>query len=221
MKGVKFQVENQMRIAVVGVGAVGGYFGGRLAVAGEDVAFKAAPGRIKHLGVEPFIAVGELDNHSSERVAGLVRTFKDAGIAAGNPPDIHSSIWRKFLFVTPVGGIGAITRSPIGVVRSLPETREMLLTGMREICAVARARGINLPPDAVEKTMAFLDGMPEDATSSMQRDIMEGRPSELESQNGAVVRIGRNVGVETPLHQFVYSSLLPMEISARGRSAAL
>jgi 2-dehydropantoate 2-reductase len=49
----------------------------------------------------------------------------------------------------------------------------------------------------------------------MQRDVMAGRPSELESQNGAVVRLGREVGVATPLHAFIYHSLIPMELQAR------
>ena len=50
----------------------------------------------------------------------------------------------------------------------------------------------------------------------MQRDVMAGRPSELEAQNGSVVRLGRAVGVETPLHAYIYYSLLPLELRARG-----
>ncbi|MFO7741708.1 MAG: ketopantoate reductase C-terminal domain-containing protein, partial [Anaerolineae bacterium] len=61
-----------------------------------------------------------------------------------------------------------------------------------------------------------IDGLPPDGTASMQRDVMAGRPSELESQNGAVVRLGREAGVETPLHAFIYASLLPQELRARG-----
>lgn len=49
----------------------------------------------------------------------------------------------------------------------------------------------------------------------MQRDIMEGRPSELEAQNGAVLRLGREVNVETPIHSFLYHCLLPAELKAR------
>ncbi len=60
-----------------------------------------------------------------------------------------------------------------------------------------------------------MDNLPPDATASMQRDILEGRPSELESQNGAVVRLGDAAGVDTPLHRFIYSTLLPLELRAR------
>jgi 2-dehydropantoate 2-reductase len=63
--------------------------------------------------------------------------------------------------------------------------------------------------------MALIDGLPPEGTASMQRDVMAGRPSELESQNGAVVRLGQEVGVATPLHAFIYHSLIPMELQAR------
>ena len=87
--------------------------------------------------------------------------------------------------------------------------------GLNEIMAVARARGIVLPGDAMQKTMAMFDGLSPQSTSSMQRDVLEGRPSELEAQIGAVVRLGREVGVAIPLHTFIYTSLLPLESRAR------
>ncbi|MEE8315447.1 MAG: ketopantoate reductase C-terminal domain-containing protein, partial [Syntrophobacteria bacterium] len=80
----------------------------------------------------------------------------------------------------------------------------------------ARARNIDLPESVKDKTMEFIDRMPPEATVSMQRDIMNGRPSELEIQNGAVVRLGQEAGVETPVNSFIYHSLLPMELRARG-----
>lgn len=179
------------------------------------VAMKVGPNRIKHIGVDPFIAVGELDNHKSDRVATLVRTLQSAGIAAKNPTDIHVSIWNKFLFIAPVSGVGTVTRVPLGALRSVSQTRELVVRAMHEVHAVSAAKGVTLARDAVDKTMAFLDGMPPESTSSMQRDIMEGRPSELESINGALVRIGRLLGVATPINQFIYASLLPMETEAR------
>jgi 2-dehydropantoate 2-reductase len=126
----------------------------------------------------------------------------------------------KFLFIAPVSGIGAVTRSPIGVIRSLPETRKLLVQAMEEVRSLADAKGIPLSGEAVDRTMAFLDGMPREATASMQRDILEGRPSELEAINGAVVRLGRAARVETPLHGFIYASLLPVETEARRNSTA-
>lgn len=178
------------------------------------VALKVAPNRIKHIAVEPFIALGELDNRQSDRSAALVQTLQSAGIAAKNPPDIHVSIWNKFLFIAPVSGVGAVTRAPLGALRSVPETRELVRRAMKEVYAVAIAKGVKLANDAVDKTMAFLDGMLPEATSSMQRDIVQGRPSELEAINGAVVRIGQDLGIDTPVNQFIYASLLPLEAKA-------
>jgi 2-dehydropantoate 2-reductase len=133
------------------------------------------------------------------------------------PSDIHAALWMKFLFITPCSGIGALTRAPIGVWRRLPETRQMSEQAVHEVLAVAHARGIVLPADALHTTLGRLDSVSPEATASMQRDIMAGRPSELEAQIGAVVRLGQAAGVATPLHAFIYGSLLPMERRARGQ----
>ena len=83
------------------------------------------------------------------------------------------------------------------------------------INAVARAHQISLSDGVIEKTMDFADSLAPSATTSLQRDIADGRPSELEAWNGAVVRSGNEVGVATPLHEFTYHSLLPLELRAR------
>jgi 2-dehydropantoate 2-reductase len=179
------------------------------------VAFVVEPGRIRHQGVEPFVALGELDNHRSERVERLAAAFADAGVDTKVSPDIQSSIWQKLLFVAPVSGLGAVTRTPVGELRSSPETYSMLREAMEEVEGLAVARGVALADDAIDKTLRFVDDLPAEVTSSMQRDIMDGRPSELEALNGAVVRFGREAGVATPVHRFIYASLAPMEARAR------
>ena len=179
------------------------------------ISFVAGPGHINHAGADPFINFGELDNNKSERVVSLRRAFEKAtGITVKIPPDIQVAIWRKFLLVAPWSGIGAITRAPLGTFLGLPETRQMLQEVMQEVFSVAQARDILLPKDVVDKTLTFMDSLPPSGTASMQRDIMEGRPSELEAQNGAVVRLGQAAGVATPLNTFIYHSLLPMELKA-------
>lgn len=179
------------------------------------IAERIAPGHIRHVGVEPSIALGELNNRNSGRVAALLETFRNAGVVANKPLDIHAAIWKKFLFVAPVSGVAAVARMPLDVVRTVPETRELIWRAMNEVWAVASAKGIALPRDARDKAMAFLDAMPAGSTASMQRDIMEERPSELESINGAVVRMGRALNVETLVNQFIHAILLPMEAKAR------
>ena len=180
------------------------------------VSFVVEPGHVRHAGLEPYVALGELDNRPGERAERLRDAFTQAGVNAEIPADIQVAIWEKFLFIASFSGVGAVTRAPAGVLRSLPETRRMLEAAMREVLAVAQARGIGMTEEAVSRTMALIDGLPEAGTASMQRDIIGGQPSELESQNGAVVRLGQEVGVDVPLHGFMYRCLLPLELRARG-----
>jgi 2-dehydropantoate 2-reductase len=175
------------------------------------------PGHIRHAGADPFVRFGELDNRPSDRVKRLQKVFERAGVIAKIPQDIHVALWMKFLLITAWSGVGAVTRTPLGVWRSLPETRQMAESALQEIIRVAQARDIALPENAMPTTMKAYDSLPPDITSSMQRDIAEGRPSELDAQIGAVVRFGKEADVATPLHRLIYNSLLPMELRARGQ----
>jgi 2-dehydropantoate 2-reductase len=124
-------------------------------------------------------------------------------------------MWGKFLFVAPWGSLGGVTQLPIGPLRSAPESRARLAQALYEVAAIARAEGSDLGAESVDKTLATLDALPADTTSSMQRDIMAGRPSELEAQTGAVVRFGRKTGVPTPVHEAIYAELSLLEERAR------
>jgi 2-dehydropantoate 2-reductase len=178
----------------------------------------ASPGHIQHTGINPYIAFGELDNRPSARTRNLLRSLSSAGISAEIPPDINVAVWLKFLFISAISGIGAITSMPVGMFRSQPGTRKMLEEALNECYSVAIAQGIHLPVDSVANTMAYIDTLDLGTMASMQRDIMEGQPSELEAQNGAIVHMGRMHNIPTPVHSFIYSSLLPQENLARGRS---
>lgn len=185
----------------------------------QIVSFVSGPGEITHAGIDPFISFGELDNRVSPRVERLKEAFDRVGVRSEIPPDIQVALWNKFLFIVSISGVGAVTRASAGVIRKLPQTRRMLEGVMEEVKAVANALQIHLPEDIVPKTMTFIDGLPENATSSMQRDILSGKPSELEAQNGAVVRLGTKVGIATPVNSFIYGSLLPQELRARNHDS--
>ena len=178
--------------------------------------FIAGPGHIRHSGVDPYIAIGELDNQHTARIETLLHAFTHSGIKAEIPADITAALWAKFLFVASWGGLGAITRAPIGVIRSFTQTRRMLEGSMQEIYKVARALKINLEQSTVSSSMGFVDTLPPNGTTSMQRDIIGNRPSEIDSWSGAVVRFGRDAGVPVPINEFIYNSLLPLELKARG-----
>ena len=179
------------------------------------VSYIVAPGHIRHAATDPFVMFGELDNSTSDRVERLRASFERAGVKADVPADIHRSMWSKFLFIAPMSAIGALTRLPIGAWRSIPDTRQLAMLALREMVAVAAARGVILGDDPVERTLERYDGMAPDSTSSLQRDIMEGKPSELEAQAGAIVRMGRAAGVATPVCEVLYQLLLPQERKAR------
>jgi 2-dehydropantoate 2-reductase len=180
------------------------------------MSYISEPGYIIHAGIEPHLAFGELDGKSSQRAEKLRDAFEAAEVWAEIPDDIQSAMWQKFLFIASISGVGAVTRMPIGILRHLLETRQMLYQAMEEIAMLAEAYAIDLPADIVENTMNFVDNLPAGVTASMQRDIMAGKPSELGSQNGAVVRLAAKHKIATPLHNFIYASLIPQEMQARG-----
>ncbi len=178
----------------------------------------AAPGEIRHIGVDPYVALAEWDGRASPRAEALVAALAQAGVHAEIPPDIDAALWHKFLFVCSLGGVCAVCRMPLGPVRANPASRDLLRRAMEEIAAIAAARGITLPPDAVDRALEIFDSFPPEGTSSLQRDIAAGIPSELDAWNGAAVRMGAESGVPTPVHSFIHAALLPSEMAARGES---
>lgn len=179
------------------------------------VSFVVEPGHIRHAGFTPSIIIGELDNQRTDRIVNIEQVFKRAGLEITSAANIQVALWTKFLFIASFSGVGAMANAPAGVIRNDPNWRTQILTAMEEIYALAHARGINLPPDSIDTVMRAVDSLPEDATSSMQRDIAAGKPSELEAQNGAVVRMAHEIGVKVPTHTLIYESLKPLEDKAR------
>ena len=179
-------------------------------------AFIGGPGLIKHVGVQPYIAFGERDGTHSQRVEHLRAAFASCqGLTAAVPADIEAAMWDKFVFIAAISGLGAITRQSVGGFRAVPESRALLVNALDETIALARARGIHLPADQTERTLDLIDKSSATIIASMQKDILEGRPSELEAQNGAVVRLAHALGLRAPTHEFIYDCLLPGELKAR------
>lgn len=207
-------LENGVDAAEILAGVVGRehVLGGLCAI----VSFLVAPGHVRHAAVDPLIMLGELDKRVTPRAERLRDSLLGAGIKAEIPPDIHRSLWTKFLFIAPMSAVGALTRVPIGVWRAIPEIRALTDASVREVVAVAAALGIDLGDDAALRTWERYDALAPASTSSLQRDVMDGKPSELDAQIGAVVRLGRQHGVPTPVSDILYHCLLPQERRARG-----
>lgn len=183
------------------------------------LSFRAGPGHIQHAGVDPSIEIGELDpSVSRERVLALREVLATArGVTVTVSADIRAALWAKLLFIASWGAVGTVARAPVGVVRSVMETRGLVEHVMREIEQVARARGVALPADTIERAFAAIDRLPPTGTTSMQRDIDDGKPSELHELVGAIGRLGAEVGIQTPTSTVMYHALLPLEHRARGQ----
>ena len=175
-------------------------------------------GVIKHLSYEPTIVFGELNNEKTERVKRVERTFVNAGIKTKLAIDIKQEIWTKFLYISTVSAIGALTRATIGELISSEEIKKIMLQTAEEIVTIAKAKGVKFPDDIIKKQFQIIESQPYNTTASLQRDIMDGKPSELESQNGAIVKFGKELGIPTQTNSFIYYCLLPQEKKARGLS---
>ncbi|HCE54658.1 MAG TPA: 2-dehydropantoate 2-reductase [Lutibacter sp.] len=178
-------------------------------------------GIINHLSFEPTIIIGELDNVKTERALLLEKLFLNAGITTKLAENIQTEIWSKFLFISTISAIGALTRATIGEMIASPTIKELMHKTAAEIVAVAKAKGVHLSDKLVEQQFKIIESQPYNTTSSLQRDIMEGKPSELEAQNGTVVKMGIELGIPTPVNSFIYHCLLPQENKARSEKTKL
>lgn len=174
-----------------------------------------SPGIINHFAFEPEIIFGEYDNHHSERVQNLKKVFDNASFKNTLAKDIHLAIWKKFLFITTISGIAALTRTVFGDMRDEEGIREIMYQTASEITKIANAKNIVLKEDDISNTMKAVDTMRYETTASMQRDIMDGKPSELENFNGYIVQQGKSLNIKTPANTFIYHALLPQEKLAR------
>ncbi len=173
------------------------------------------PGVINHIGVEPTIIFGEFDNRKSGRSQLINKVFTEAAITNHIAKDIEVEAWQKFITIC-ISGLMALTRSPYGAVLQNPGTRQLTKELFTEAFNVGKAAGVNLKGDFIEKTLAFHDTIPYHTYSSLARDAMEGKPSEIEYQNGTVVKLGEKYNIPTPVNRFIYNCILPMEKIARG-----
>ncbi len=162
----------------------------------------AGPGRIRF---------GELQGGTSERTEGLLRTFQQAGIDALLDTNIRIALWEKFLFICAFSGVTTLTRLPLGPLLSSQESRSFLREVMVEVEAVARASGIGLSADCVDRQMAFLVSNEPWARGSMYFDLAANRRLEIEDLNGTVVRLGQTLHISTPLNFAIYASLKPYQ----------
>ena len=167
------------------------------------------PGVVRQRGKMAKVDFGELDGTLSPRLRALLEACEKTGFAAELCPDIERRIWSKFIVLAPFAAACCLTRLQARPLMADPDTRRLLEDGVREAIAVARAKLIDLPADSFERTMRFFEGQPEGSQASMLTDLDRGNRLELEWLSGNIVRLGRELGVPTPVHEVACVALRP------------
>jgi 2-dehydropantoate 2-reductase len=165
------------------------------------------PGVIKHTAMDHLI-FGELDGSRSARLESFLDACRATNFQATLSDRIHVDIWTKFTRLSVLSGMTTVTRSPLGVIVNDPELFEMLKAAVAEALSVAHAKGIPVP-DIVDEVSKAYKALPPKTKASMLEDLERGRRLELPWLSGAVSRIGREVGVPTPIHSFIAAVLKP------------
>lgn len=174
-----------------------------------------APGVIRHTGTMAWLKYGELDGRLSPRIEAFDVACQKAGFEASISTDITADIWRKFAFLAPMAGATAAMRLPIGPILADAETRRLFADLIAETVAVGRAKGARLEEGLEAKQLAFAENLPGEMKASMLGDLERGNRLELPWLTGAVVRLGRELGMPTPTSAFVNTVL---KLHADGRA---
>ena len=152
---------------------------------------------------------GEMNGSVPPRIEQLVDAFHHAGIEVESRTDMQSFLWEKFVAICGVGGAEILARQPLGPVLATPEAKDLLVSLLQEVVAVAQGVGANLSTEFPDQVIELVSKLPPTHRTSMFADLLEGKRLEVESLNGTVVRLGRKQGVSTPLNFAVYAALKP------------
>ena len=167
------------------------------------------PGVIKHNAELAKLVFGEFDKQITTRVVAFLDALEKAGVTGEIPADISMVLWSKLMFLTSMSAINCITRQPVGLVQSDGETIALYMDAMREVAAVAVAHGVSLGEEAIANNMALAKSFPPNNKTSMFQDLEAGRRLEIDYLSGAVVRLGREKGIETPIHRTAWVAIKP------------
>jgi len=171
-----------------------------------------SPGVIRQTGTHRRIVFGECfgaPKEISKRVAAIEPLLKAADIHAEAVADSRPAIWEKFTYLAPFAAFTGAARLPLGPLWGDPFTREMFVAAVGEVVAVARAHGVAMAADHLDKMRAYVSGIPPATRSSLLIDLSQGKRIEVEALQGSVVRRGQAKGVPTPIMAALYAVLKP------------
>ena len=175
------------------------------------------PGHAHHNAMN-LIRIGEIGGGQSERTETLAEHWRNAGFKAQAYDDIQQLIWEKFLCNVTFSGACTVFDMTVGELQAHPERWAIALGAMQEAYSIARAKRINLSfDDPKAYVTAFGNRMP-GARPSMLLDHKAGRRSELDAINGQVPKLGRELGIPTPVNDTLVAVLRQREDAFDGSS---
>lgn len=172
---------------------------------------------VEVVGPEASVTIGSLHDPTPTSVAAsLLEVLRAAGVDANWADDVRTALWKKLALIASYGGVGALADATVGQTRSIPQARDLVEKAAREVLAVGNGAGARLTEDDLSDVLDIYERhFSPETTASLQRDIREGRPSELHDQSGAVVVHAAKLGIAAPVHETIFAALLPRETAAR------
>jgi 2-dehydropantoate 2-reductase len=165
-----------------------------------------SPGIIRKIGVYEVLLFGS-DTAPVSKLNELQAIFEKAAIQSYLVPNIEETVWEKFIFISALASVTSYLNQNIGAILNNEGYKIIYISLLKEIIEVAIAKGIALPSNILEQTIEKLEKSPQEATSSMHRDFMEGNNTEVISLTEYVVKEGAKLGVPTPNYQMILNKL--------------
>jgi 2-dehydropantoate 2-reductase len=166
------------------------------------------PGVIRQDSKFQSIICGPHDGRADAPLEAFVAAAKAAKIEITLSDNIERDRWHKFIFLSATSGATAVTRQTMGPILADPDTRRMFHAIMRETLKVGQAKGVQLADDYADERLAFADkSVPASMKASMANDLDRGNRLELDWLAGTVSRLGRELGVPTPVNDTIYAAL--------------
>ncbi|MBI4506393.1 MAG: 2-dehydropantoate 2-reductase [Chloroflexi bacterium] len=165
------------------------------------------PGVVMQGGSLRNVEVGPLRPEDRPAAARVYQELQRGDFPVKLVEDGRHALWDKFYFLVAIAGTTALARATIREVAQWPPLRAVYVDALREAVAVAKADGMDLGPDAIERGLRNADHAHPTMRTSLERDLSRGRPLEVDALNGAIVRLAERHGVAAPVHRCIYAVL--------------
>jgi len=186
-------------------------------VLGTD-AFHMAEGTTYTL--KGFIHFGDAEGNNGEREKSIAEFFTRAGVAFVLEPDMKRKFWFKYMMNVGVNQTTAVLRLPYGAIQTnggkdeIPEARLLAAKAMREVIAVANAKGIDLNESDIENSFNVTNLLSPAGCTSMCQDVLAGRKTEVEMFSLALMDLAKEYNIPVPVNETLYLEIRAIEKKA-------